>query len=138
MCGIWNASCETSTWAIYRNEPDGKSYGISNERLAEKTTAEANVLANVSGACWLRPITAGIKLKLFLDGDPMFTQTKLSCGEREPLVASVPTGSISRSGSMSVCPDVRFLRRGCAGVPLFSQSCSKCGITPSHPKRRVS
>jgi hypothetical protein len=70
---------------IYRNEPDGKYYGISNERLAEKTIAEADVLANVSGACWLRPVTAGIKLKLFLDGDPMFTQIKLSCGESEYL-----------------------------------------------------
>ncbi|HEU4639284.1 MAG TPA: glycosyltransferase family 1 protein, partial [Candidatus Binatia bacterium] len=35
---------------IYRNEPDGKYHGISDERLAEKTIAEADVLANVSGA----------------------------------------------------------------------------------------
>lgn len=63
---------------IYRNEADGKYYGVQEDRLAEKTIAEADVLVNVSGACWLRPVTARIKAKLFLDGDPMFTQIKLT------------------------------------------------------------
>jgi hypothetical protein len=70
---------------IYRNEPDGKYYGISDERAAEKIIGEADVLVNVSGACWLRPITAKIKTKLFLDGDPMFTQIKLARGTPEYL-----------------------------------------------------
>ena len=70
---------------IYRNEPDGKYHGITDERIAEKTISEADVLANVSGACWLRPVTAGIKTKLFLDGDPMFTHIKLTRGDREYL-----------------------------------------------------
>ena len=63
---------------IYRNEADGKYYGITDEKMAEKTIAEADVLVNVSGACWLRPVTAGIKTKLFLDGDPMFTHIRLT------------------------------------------------------------
>ena len=62
---------------IYRNEPDGKYHGVTDERQAEQIIASADVLVNVSGACWLRPITAGVKTKLFLDGDPMFTHTKL-------------------------------------------------------------
>jgi hypothetical protein len=66
---------------IYRNEADGKYHGVTNEALAEKTIAEADVLVNVSGACWLRPATAGIKTKLFLDGDPMFTHIRLTYGE---------------------------------------------------------
>jgi hypothetical protein len=70
---------------IYRNEPDGNYYGIRDVRLAEKAIAEVDVLANVSGACWLRPVTAGIKTKLFLDGDPMFTNIKLTRGDREYL-----------------------------------------------------
>jgi hypothetical protein len=70
---------------IYRNEPDGKYYGIPDERSAEKTIAAADVLANVSGACWLRPVTAAIRTKLFLDGDPMFTQIKLMRGQPEYL-----------------------------------------------------
>jgi hypothetical protein len=63
---------------IYRNEADGKYYGITDEKMAEKTISEADVLVNVSGACWLRPVTAGIKTKLFLDGDPMFTHIRLN------------------------------------------------------------
>jgi hypothetical protein len=66
---------------IYRNEADGEYYGIRDAALAERTIAEADVLVNVSGACWLRPVTTGIKTKLFLDGDPMFTQIKLASGE---------------------------------------------------------
>lgn len=70
---------------IYRNEPDGKYHGVSGEAEAEKIIASADVLANVSGACWLRPITASVKAKLFLDGDPMFTQTKLNDSKPEYL-----------------------------------------------------
>lgn len=62
---------------IYRNEPDGKYHGVASETEAEKLLASADVLVNVSGACWLRPLTAAVPVKLFLDGDPMFTQTKL-------------------------------------------------------------
>ncbi len=70
---------------IYRNEPDGKYYGVTDEAEAEKIIASADVLANVSGACWLRPITAKVPKKLFLDGDPMFTHIKLTRGSKEYL-----------------------------------------------------
>lgn len=70
---------------IYRNEPDGKYHGIADEKTAEKIIAEADVLANVSGACWLRPVTAAPKTKLFLDGDPMFTHIKLTRGSKDYL-----------------------------------------------------
>ncbi|MBU3664365.1 MAG: glycosyltransferase family 1 protein [Chthoniobacterales bacterium] len=58
---------------IYRNGADGRYHGIDDPDLAEKTISGADVLANVSGACWLRETTASIRTKLFLDGDPMFT-----------------------------------------------------------------
>ncbi len=38
-----------------------KYRGVTDERTAEKIISEADVLANVSGACWLRPITAAAK-----------------------------------------------------------------------------
>ena len=63
---------------IYRNGADETYHGVANATEAEKIIASADVLANVSGACWLRPESAAIPLKLFLDGDPMFTQIGLA------------------------------------------------------------
>jgi len=59
---------------IYRNGADGTYHGITDAGTAESILSSADVLANVSGACWLREPTAAIPMKLFLDGDPMFTQ----------------------------------------------------------------
>ena len=83
---------------IYRNEPDGKYHGITDERIAEKTISEADVLANVSGACWLRPVTAGIKTKLFLDGDPIQSQRATSISPM-PRIFMGPT-ALSRRGAL--------------------------------------
>lgn len=67
---------------IYRNEADGRYHGSESDGMAQRVLAEADVLVNVSGACWLRPETARIGHKLFLDGDPMFTQIGLVTDER--------------------------------------------------------
>jgi len=63
---------------IYRNGADGTYHGVRDAADAEAILSSADVLANVSGACWLRPVTEAIPLKLFLDGDPMFTQVGLA------------------------------------------------------------
>lgn len=63
---------------IYRNGADDTFHGVATSGEAGKILASADVLANVSGACWLSPATAAIPLKLFLDGDPMFTQIGLA------------------------------------------------------------
>jgi hypothetical protein len=63
---------------IYRNAADGTCHGAVDEAGAAKVFASADVLANVSGACWLREETARIPMKLFLDGDPMFTHIGLA------------------------------------------------------------
>lgn len=65
-----------SQW-ICRNGATGDYHGIANEREAEALLRSADVLANVSGACWLREPTLAIRKKLFLDGDPMFTHVKM-------------------------------------------------------------
>jgi len=71
---------------IYRNGADGQYFGVRDEAAAEHVIASADVLANVSGACWLRDPTARVPLKLFLDGDPMFTQIGLVSGAKSEFV----------------------------------------------------
>ncbi|MDX2079331.1 MAG: hypothetical protein SFU53_00960 [Terrimicrobiaceae bacterium] len=78
---VMNAFDLGDRW-IYRNGADGAYHGISDASTAERLLRSADVLANVSGACWLREPTAAIPLKLFLDGDPMFTQIDLVDPER--------------------------------------------------------
>jgi hypothetical protein len=63
---------------IYRNGADETYHGIRDPRMAGQVLKESDVLVNVSGACWLRPETAAIRKKLFMDGDPMFTQIGLT------------------------------------------------------------
>lgn len=63
---------------IYRNGADGSYHGVEKSASAESILKSADVLANVSGACWLREPTEAIRRKLFLDGDPMFTQINLA------------------------------------------------------------
>lgn len=63
---------------LYRNEPDGHYHGCAHDDSgAEKILSSCDVLVNVSGACWLREATAKIPHKIFVDGDPMFTQINL-------------------------------------------------------------
>jgi len=63
---------------LYRNEPDGIFHGSGGTaHHAESILREADVLVNVSGACWLREATFAIPRKIFIDGDPMFTQINL-------------------------------------------------------------
>ncbi len=74
---------------IYRNEADGRYHGVESDAQAEAVIRGAQVLANVSGACWLRDATAAVPHKLFLDGDPMFTQIGLATGAKPEYVARV-------------------------------------------------
>ncbi|MCX7869040.1 MAG: hypothetical protein N2322_03720, partial [Terrimicrobiaceae bacterium] len=66
---------------LYRNGADGRWHGPGAAHAAELLAA-ADVLANVSGACWLTPETSRIPHKLFLDGDPMFTQAGMCHNEK--------------------------------------------------------
>lgn len=64
---------------LYRNGADGSWHGAVRDAAdAARVLASADVLANVSGACWLGEQTAAIPMKLFLDGDPMFTHIGLA------------------------------------------------------------
>ncbi len=66
---------------IYRNEATDTYHGPVGA-ASESVIRSADVLVNVSGACWLRDCTAAIPRKLFVDGDPMFTHIGLTNLER--------------------------------------------------------
>lgn len=71
---------------IHRNAPDGRFHGaITDEAGVAKLMAESDLLVNVSGACWLRPLTMKVRKKAFLDGDPMFTQVEVVRGKPDLL-----------------------------------------------------
>jgi len=75
---------------IYRNEADDTYHGAAGgSDAAAGIIRSADVLVNVSGACWLNDVTASVPLKLFLDGDPMFTHIGLAEGARKEYVDRV-------------------------------------------------
>ena len=87
---------------IYRNGADGQYHGVGDPGLAEEVLKSADVLANVSGACWLREPTAAIPMKLFLDGDPMFTQISLATDPGSEYAARVASHERHFSFGMNV------------------------------------
>lgn len=73
---------------LYRNAADGTYHGVPGER-SESVIRQADVLVNVSGACWLTEATAAVPHKLFVDGDPMFTQIGIATGANADIAARV-------------------------------------------------
>ena len=69
---------------IYRNGADGSYHGKS-ESQAREICAGADLLVNVSGACWLRPEYRRVPRKVFIDSDPMFTQVDLTSASADKL-----------------------------------------------------
>jgi hypothetical protein len=74
---------------IYRNEADGSYHGVTDPAEAERIIRGADVLVNVSGACWLREPTFAVRCKLFVDGDPMFTHIGLATGAKPDYIERV-------------------------------------------------
>jgi hypothetical protein len=103
---------------IYRNEADGRYHGVEDDARAERLIRESDVLANVSGACWLRDVTAAVPHKLFLDGDPMFTQVGLATGEKREYVERVRAHTRHYSFGLNVgSPDCRVPTAGLTWLP---------------------
>ena len=61
---------------IYRNGADGKFHG-AGETAARDLIKNGDLLVNVSSAGWLKDYEFGVKHRMFIDGDPMFTQVNL-------------------------------------------------------------
>lgn len=64
---------------IYRNGADGKFYG-AGETLARDLIKNADLLINTSSPSQLADYQVGVRHKMYLDGDPMFTQIGLALG----------------------------------------------------------
>ena len=103
---------------IYRNEADGRYFGVEDAVQAESIIRSADVLANVSGACWLRDVTASVKHKLFLDGDPMFTHIGLAEGRKKEYVERVRAHTRHFSFGLNLgAPDCRVPTAGITWLP---------------------
>jgi hypothetical protein len=61
---------------IYRNGANGQFFGIE-EKAARELVRGADLIANVSGAALLDDFEFGGCHRMFLDGDPMFTQINM-------------------------------------------------------------
>ena len=64
----------TRCWS-YRS-PTGEYFGVGKKEI-EKVCDKADLFLNVSGCCWLRERYRGCSKKIYLDSDPLYTQTKL-------------------------------------------------------------
>jgi hypothetical protein len=101
---------------IYRNVADGSYHGVTDPVLAEKILSEADVLANISGACWLREPTVAICKKLFLDGDPMFTHICMMTDEK--IAARIRQHDVHYSFGLNIGqPDCRVPTGGLHWIP---------------------
>ena len=111
---------------IYRNAADGRYHGVE-AALAERVLAEADVLVNVSGACWLREATAAVPVKVFVDGDPMFTQIGLATGKNAEYVRRVRAHAAHFSFGLHVgAPDCRVPTAGLTWRPTVQPIALEC------------
>ncbi len=61
---------------VYRNGTTGFFHG-AGERAARDLIKHSDLLVNVSSAGWLRDYEFGVRHRMFIDTDPMFTQVHL-------------------------------------------------------------
>jgi len=66
-------------WSV--RSPDGTYHGCSAADV-ERVCAQADLLLNVSGACWLRDSYRGARCLAYLDSDPCYSQAKLLAVEQ--------------------------------------------------------
>ncbi|MBI1816933.1 MAG: glycosyltransferase family 1 protein [Deltaproteobacteria bacterium] len=66
-------------WSV--RSPDGVYHGASEAAVA-RFCQDADLLLNVSGACWLREAYRGARRTAYLDSDPCYSQAKLMAVER--------------------------------------------------------
>src|SRR5262249_42579837 len=66
-------------WAV--RAPDGRYLGM-DEQAVRRACAEADLLLNVSGACWLRDAYREARIAAYIDTDPCYSQAKLAAVDR--------------------------------------------------------
>ncbi len=67
----------------YRNAATGEFFG-EGEKAARDLVAHADLLVGVSTAGWLEDYDIGVKHRMFIDGDPLFTQVRMATSPDDP------------------------------------------------------
>jgi hypothetical protein len=72
--GLRRVGAARTRWAV--RAPDGTYHGSARDEVLA-TCRTADLLLNVSGACWLREEYRGARCHAYLDSDPGYSQAKL-------------------------------------------------------------
>lgn len=67
----------------YRNAANGEFFG-EGESAARELLAHADLLVGVSTAGWLEDYDLGVRHRMFIDGDPLFTQVRMANSPDDP------------------------------------------------------
>ena len=72
----------------YRNAATGEFFG-EGESAARELVRNADLLVGVSTAGWLEDYEIGVRHRMFIDGDPLFTQVRLVDAPDDPYTRSL-------------------------------------------------
>jgi hypothetical protein len=73
-------------WAFRGNYPEGKCYGMSEERIL-RLYREADAFLNVTGAQEIREEHLACRRRIYVESDPFASQAKVAKGDREMIAA---------------------------------------------------
>ncbi|HZP43127.1 MAG TPA: glycosyltransferase family 1 protein [Candidatus Binatia bacterium] len=96
-------------WAV--RAPDGTYHGLDAARVA-RACRSADLLLNVSGACWLRDAYRGARVTAYVDTDPGYSQAKLLAAD-----AGTASESVAFSVGLIRSHDVFFTLAENVGRP---------------------
>ena len=87
-------------WAV--RAPDGAWHGLDGVAVA-RACAGADLLLNLSGACWLRPAYRAARVTAYVDTDPGYSQAKLAAAD-----AGTADAAAAESAALIRAHDVFF------------------------------
>jgi hypothetical protein len=93
-------------WAFRGNYPDGKCYGMSEEKIL-RLYREADAFLNVTGSQELRPEHLACPRRIYVETDPVVSQIKVAQGEPETIAALAAHDTHFSYGGNFGAPDCR-------------------------------
>ncbi len=88
----------------YRNAASGEFFG-EGEAVARELVRSADLMVSVSTAGWLEDYDIGVKHRMFIDGDPLFTQVGLTEKPDDPYTRNVLSHDSHFSFGLNLCQD---------------------------------
>lgn len=76
---VFGRHAPSASWSV--RAPDGAYHGVPRDAV-RRFCAQADLLLNVSGCCWLREEYRGAGRKVYLDTDPGYSHAKLAAVQR--------------------------------------------------------